>query len=71
MTEPSLLKAEDFEIGVIKEGEYKDIPYVCLKETYCGQKNQALTLNHYWKDAANSKKKTFPCPFNADPLSCY
>ena len=34
-------------------------------------KNQALTLNRYSKDAANFKKKTFLCPFNADPFSCY
>mmetsp|Transcript_68275 Transcript_68275/g.138830 ORF Transcript_68275/g.138830 Transcript_68275/m.138830 type:complete len:110 (+) Transcript_68275:272-601(+) len=68
---PSLLKVENFETGVIKEGEYKGIHYVWLKETYAGQKNQALTLNHYLKDASNTKKKTFLCPFNADPLSCY
>ena len=56
--EPSLLKVEDFEIGVIKEGEYKGIPYVGLKETNSGQKNQALTLKRYSKDAANSKKNS-------------
>ena len=42
-----------------------------LNETYSGQNNQDLTLNKHCKNAANSKKKTFPCPFNADPLSCY
>ena len=39
----------------------------CLK----GQKNQALSLKNPVVDAENTAKKTLPCPYSSDPLSCY
>ena len=44
--EPTSVKAEDFEIGTISDGEFKSIPFIQLKETYNGQKNEGLSLKN-------------------------
>ena len=69
--EASSLVVEDFEEDYIFEGDFKGIPFICLKETFHGQKGKAITMKNPTLDAENSKKKTFPCPYNQDPLSCY
>ena len=42
--------------------------FIRLKETYDAQKGIALLLKYPVKDVLNSKKKTFPCLYNPDPL---
>jgi hypothetical protein len=69
--EPSSICVEDFETGIIEEGAFKGIPFVRLKENYSGQKGKALSLRNHVQDAANTKKKTFACPYSSDRLSCY
>ena len=69
--EPSSICVEDFITGTIEDGAYKDIPFVRLKENYSGQKGKALSLRNPVLDADNTKKKTFECPYSADPLSTY
>eukprot|EP00536_Pseudo-nitzschia_multiseries_P011784 jgi/Psemu1/29998/gm1.29998_g len=69
--EPASLVKEDFETGLIQEGEFTGIPFVRLKETYSGQKNCALSLKHDVIDEENTWKRTLPCPYSSDALSTY
>eukprot|EP00536_Pseudo-nitzschia_multiseries_P012836 jgi/Psemu1/33262/gm1.33262_g len=69
--EPAPLVKEDFETGLIQEGEFAGIPFVQLKETYSGQKNCALSLKHHVIDEENTRKRTLPCPYSSDALSTY
>eukprot|EP00536_Pseudo-nitzschia_multiseries_P016785 jgi/Psemu1/47747/gm1.47747_g len=69
--EPASLVKEDFETGLIQEGEFAGIPFVRLKETYSSQKNCALSLKHNIIDEENTRKRTLPCPYSSDALSTY
>ena len=69
--QPSSICVEDFETGIIEEGSFKGIPFVRLEENCSGQKEKSLSLRNHVQDAANTKKKTFACPYSSDRLSCY
>ena len=69
--EPTSICVEDFVVDVIDKGAFKGIPYIRLKENFNGQKGNALTITNSELDAENTRKKTFPCPYSTDPLSCY
>ena len=69
--EPTSICVEDFVQGVLDEGEFAGIPFINLKENYGGQKGKSLSLRNPTMDVENTRKKTFPCPYNSDPLSCY
>eukprot|EP00536_Pseudo-nitzschia_multiseries_P000366 jgi/Psemu1/815/gm1.815_g len=69
--EPTSLGTEDFETGLIQEGEFAGIPFARLKEIYSGQKNCALSLKHNVIDEENTWKRTLPCPHSSDALSTY
>ena len=69
--EPSSLLVEDFTQEYIQEGAFKGIPCFVLRANYSGQKGHALSLRNPTHDVENTKKKTYPCPYNKDELSCY
>ena len=69
--EPTSICFEDFVQDYIDEGDFKGLPYIRLREDYMGQKGQHLSLKKPVIGAENSKKKTFPCPYNTHWLSCY
>ena len=69
--EPSSLLVEDFTQEYIQEGAFKGIPCFVLGANYSGQKGHALSLRNPTHDVENTKKKTYPCPYNKDELSCY
>ena len=69
--EPISIVKEDFETGVIKDGDFAGIPYIHLKENYRGQKGEKLSLKYMDSNTNNGKKKTLPCPYNEHPFSCY
>jgi len=71
ITEPISITKEDFERGIIKDGEYAGIPYIRLKENYRGQKGKKLSLKDGDSNTNNTRKKTLPCPYSSHPFSCY
>ena len=71
VNKPTSIIIDDIETGEIPEGAYKGFPFIRVLPNYKGQKGNALSLKNYQQDAENTKKKTYPCPFNKCPLSSY